>query len=294
METILTMVPPLPIFIKASSALFPKGEVHFRREFDIFVLLFVTKGTLYMEESGTDIPIGEGEYFILAPYIEHAGSKPCEEDTEFIWVHFTFSSPYSLVEERKIDWSNIIKRKSTFMESDLYNLRLPRFGSFSRKDQPVNLLERLLKINESNEPAERMKQQIYFFDIIIQLQKNALELPSNAQNIATQCIQFIHLHYREDTFRVTNMAHELLYHPDYITRAMKKTIGMSPVQYLNHCRLMKAKELLQQDYVDLKTISNEVGFTDVSYFSRVFKKKEGITPGEYRRTTFANNMKQQK
>ncbi|WP_280769318.1 helix-turn-helix transcriptional regulator [Salipaludibacillus daqingensis] len=290
-RAINTVIPPLPVFIKGSNATFHKGKQHFLRQFDIFDILFVTKGKLYMKEDGMGITVAEGQYLILVPHLEHSGFRPCDENTEFFWVHFTFHSSFSLVEEKKLDWSNIIKRNHTFTKSDLYELYLPRFGTFRRKEQAVNLFTKLLNMNDSTEPSDKMKQQTYFFDIIIQIQKDALEVPSSAQNIALQCVEYIDNHYKELDFRVRDMAQKLLYHPDYVTRAMKKTIGMSPVQYLNQCRLTKAKELLQQESLDLLTVAKEAGFTEVSYFSRVFKKNEGMTPGEYRRVSFTNYIK---
>ncbi|WP_158282237.1 AraC family transcriptional regulator [Salipaludibacillus keqinensis] len=270
--------------------MFRKGKKHFRRQFHLFDMLFVTKGTLYMKEHDKHYSVREGQYMILAPDFEHQGDYPCEEDTEFFWVHFSFSSPYQLIEEKNMDWSKIIKRNSSYTQSELYDLYLPRFGTFQRKDQAKELFSNLVQANESNEPSARMKQQCSFFDIITLIQKNALELPSSAQNVANQCMNYIKTHYKKEDFRVQTMAQQLLYHPDYLTRALKKTIGMSPIQYVNHCRITKAKKMLQQENVDLKTIAIESGFKDVSYFSRVFKRKEGMTPGQYRRVSFSNYM----
>jgi AraC-like DNA-binding protein len=283
MDTIRTIVPPLPVFIKGAKGIFRKGKTHFRRKFHIFDLLFVTKGALYMKEEEKTAVVKEGEYLILAPFKEHSGQAPCDEDTEFFWIHFILPSSYELVEDGELDWSHIVKRKNTYTESDLYELYLPRFGKFTQKEQAETMFWKLIQVNETNDPGEKMKQQTYFFDIIIHIQKNALELPTSAQKIASLSIQFIEAYYSDPAFRVKEIAQELLYHPDYVSRALKSTIGMTPVQYLNDYRLSKAKKLLQEDNKDLQTISKETGFSDVSYFSRVFRKKEGMTPGQYRR-----------
>lgn len=293
MMMINTVIPPLPIFIKGGEATFRKGEAHFKRKFHIFDLIFVTKGTLYMKEEENNFVINEGEYIILAPHLEHVGNKKCVTETEYYWIHFSLSSPYKLVEEKDVDWSIIIKRENTFVHSDLYELFLPRRGGFHKIEHAKDLFLNLLQLNDLNDPAERMKQQTYFFEIVVQLQKEALELPSSAQTVSNRCIQYIKENYRSHTFTIKNMSKELLYHPDYLTRSMKRSIGMTPVQYINHYRLSRAKQSLQDGNLDLKSISRESGFADVSYFSRVFKKKEGMTPGQYRRLS-SNRIHQKK
>jgi AraC-like DNA-binding protein len=64
---------------------------------------------------------------------------------------------------------------------------------------------------------------------------------------------------------------------------VQKTIGMSPMQYVTYYRLSKAKRLLSTTDVKISAIAKEVGIEDVTYFSRLFKRMEGMTPQEYRR-----------
>ncbi len=56
----------------------------------------------------------------------------------------------------------------------------------------------------------------------------------------------------------------------------------SPGQYLTRKKIEKAKELLQVGNLSISEISFEVGFYDPHYFTRIFKKKEGIPPSNYR------------
>lgn len=82
---------------------------------------------------------------------------------------------------------------------------------------------------------------------------------------------------------MTDIAQELHYHADYLTRCMQKTMGVGPLQYLNEVRLQKAKQLLAATTEKIKIISQQVGIQDEMYFSRLFRKREGISPQEYRR-----------
>ncbi len=76
----------------------------------------------------------------------------------------------------------------------------------------------------------------------------------------------------------------------YISRSafQKKFIqyfGISPVEYRTKKRLEKAKQLLETTDKTIKEISDLLGFYDIAYFYKVFKKAFAITPKEYRETS---------
>lgn len=52
--------------------------------------------------------------------------------------------------------------------------------------------------------------------------------------------------------------------------------------YLNDLRMAKAVELLKDISINIKEISERVGYRDANYFTRIFKKKMGMTPSEFR------------
>ena len=68
----------------------------------------------------------------------------------------------------------------------------------------------------------------------------------------------------------------------YFAREFKNITGYTFVSYLNIVRCEKAKALLTQTYKSIGSISTECGFTDQSYFTRVFKKYVGVLPAEFK------------
>lgn len=70
--------------------------------------------------------------------------------------------------------------------------------------------------------------------------------------------------------------------PAYFSRIFKEEIGDNFNIYVNRVRVDAARKLLLNDKVALVDISTMVGFEGQSYFSKVFKKMTGVTPGKYR------------
>ncbi|MDR6878704.1 response regulator [Bacillus sp. 3255] len=71
--------------------------------------------------------------------------------------------------------------------------------------------------------------------------------------------------------------------PDYLSRVFKKMTGKNFVDYLTDIRMHKAKELMNVSTYKNYEVAQKVGYEDYRYFSQIFKRKVGMTIGEYRK-----------
>lgn len=71
----------------------------------------------------------------------------------------------------------------------------------------------------------------------------------------------------------------------YLSHLFKKEVGITITDYINKCKVEHAKHLLDITDLTITQISNEVGFNDPSYFSKVFKRTQGVYPTHYRKRT---------
>lgn len=69
--------------------------------------------------------------------------------------------------------------------------------------------------------------------------------------------------------------------PTYLSRIFKDDTGYSLIGFFNKIKIDKAKELMIEGNKRIKQVAYEVGFSDEFYFSRIFKKIEGISPAEF-------------
>ena len=58
---------------------------------------------------------------------------------------------------------------------------------------------------------------------------------------------------------------------------------MTPLEYVHTLRLEEAKQMLESSDASIEAIANEIGYEDAGFFSRLFRRKVGLTPVQYRR-----------
>lgn len=93
---------------------------------------------------------------------------------------------------------------------------------------------------------------------------------------------YINLYYNRD-IKLSQLANLYFVNPQYLCRLFKNRTGTNFSSYVNNVRIDHAKRLLSTTGDDITAISMQVGFNNVTYFNRLFKKLVGMTPGEYRK-----------
>lgn len=96
------------------------------------------------------------------------------------------------------------------------------------------------------------------------------------------CMEYISLHV-EDDIRLFDLASQNGYTTYYISRKFKHETGISINEYILQARLARAKELLLSTDCSIQVISDRLMFCSRSYFTKLFREHQGMTPTEYRR-----------
>ncbi len=94
-------------------------------------------------------------------------------------------------------------------------------------------------------------------------------------------LAFIDAHYTED-LTIDAIAGSISVSASVCLRCFRQILGTTPIQYVKQLRLEKAGELLQNTAKTAREIALDCGFNDVSYFTKSFREKTGMTPRAYR------------
>ena len=85
-----------------------------------------------------------------------------------------------------------------------------------------------------------------------------------------------------DDITVAKVAARFHYSPSYLTAMYRRVFGVGVAEQIIEYRIDRARELLSSTASSVADIAREVGYADPKYFMRVFKRRTGLTPGQYR------------
>lgn len=275
-------IPPLPQFVTGNFAAWSAGQKHVERRIDVYDVLFVISGKMYMTEAGIPYEIQAGELLVLTPDSLHFGHQECEEATEIYWFHFVHPHPVRMLPRDEIPWLNMLPRgisKDTLPPEHV--MYLPKHA---RIDMSlfIPLLERLVGLQSYIRVENALELHQLLIEILSRLQQmvcHQFALPS--QRVSSMVMEYMRNQLAEP-FKAEQMEEELHYSYDYISRCFKRHTGMTPVEYLHYVRMEEARRLLVGSNLSVREIGEAVGLPDCNYFIKLFRKMIGLTPGKYR------------
>jgi DNA-binding response OmpR family regulator len=135
----------------------------------------------------------------------------------------------------------------------------------------INLIEQRRKLRER-------------FCREITLEPVDIAVTSLDEKFLQRAISIADNHISEEDFSVTIFTEEMNMSRSTLFRKLFALTGQSPVEFINTIRLKKAAILLRKNAGNVTTVALEVGFSNPSYFARIFKKQFGISPKEYTRS----------
>ncbi len=147
------------------------------------------------------------------------------------------------------------------------------------------ILSRLEKEYSETSTANLNIVQSYLITLFYEMNKNSVQSSksiSAAEVITNKFKELIHqnikthhlVHYYASLLNVT---------PNHLNKSVRTVTGKPAAKWIDETILLEAKYLLYQTTLSVSEIAAQVGHEDQSYFSRFFKKHEGITPIQYRK-----------
>lgn len=231
-------------------------------------MVFTLDGQGKITSAGKTVNVSKGDLTLVAP--NHPHHFQTDNNWNIIWFHFLMRSHIS----GKVNWSevapgiysvNIVGRQFFRVAAALLEARqLDLHRDRAWYPLAYNLLESaLLRGNNQIEQKDNTPE-----DIIIKAQKLLIN-PSESRNIdkiALKC----------------GMSRSAFY------MQFKRVVGVSPREYRELSALRRAQMLLENTKLSISDIADQVGMSNVYYFSNRFKKFSGLPPAAYRISQTSN------
>ncbi len=189
------------------------------------------------------------------------------------FVYFQSGNKFFLVKSKAIELMVVLARAAIEVGADLEII----FGL------EYTYLERINSVKDIEELSGLLTKVLdRFVDCTFSI-KNVKN-----KDIIYRAMNFIRENY-DQNISLDDVASEVHLSSSYFSKLFKDEMNISYTDYLNRVRIEAGKQLLKENH-SLADIAQITGFSDQSYFSKVFKKIEGISPGKWRNNLVQNSL----
>jgi AraC family transcriptional regulator of arabinose operon len=242
----------------------------FKRSIPFCIMSYHKKGRAMLRIGGQIHTIEPGTVVYIPPNVEHDHYKTTNEETVFLWWHFT----YQIAD--MVDVLNLFQIPYTFKlkNSEHFEQVFLQFMESTKQSHP--LPSTILK------QAKALEMLYILLNNTISENDTFIDAPADSfLSILAKIVQ-----YPERPLSLQMLSQELHMHPTYICNRFKELFGKSPIQTQKELKIGKAKTLLMTTEMSITEISEALGFTEIQNFTRLFKTYTSVSPLQYR--TFYN------
>jgi len=284
-----------------NTAIIQPPFVHNRRKANEYIIYLIKKGEMYLRENGREYLLTPGDFLLLDTAYYHEGYKPSY--CEYYYIHFKQESITRVEEGGKEEEfvKLILSKHNDSLKSDPFSystiekdsLLLPKYYHFTSTGDYIKvscLLDEAVKHNKNHMDNYKIMCslkvleafiEIYRSYLLYTLQKSASVMPKSYHKVQ-KLLEYLNSEYAA---KITSGDIEEISGSnfDYINRIFKKMTNQTVFAYLNTVRINHAMELITTTNMKMSEVGQSVGFTDLYYFSKVFKKAVGVSPTNYNR-----------
>jgi AraC-like DNA-binding protein len=224
-------------------------------------LYWIRKGEGRIEYENGNIKLEPGKLIAVPPFIPALYS--CENGMELYWVHF---------------------RAELFGSQDIFKLMNWDYTvEINEKGRMTSFFAKLVRIVKSEKLEDCLTADTMLRQLLCRFAlktKNIMHLDDVQRFLPAIVFIEQNLHRRITLRDLTKI---VPLESAYFCSLFSKTIGETPMNFINRKKIEKSQFLMDDRDLSLKQIASKVGFDDVYYFSRVFKNMVGIAPHYYRK-----------
>jgi len=269
----------MPFVSEADYSVTLAPMIHADRTAPFHVAIYLLQGSMEIIEDGISYRIMPDQVFFLKSGIHHWGNRSFEIGSSWYYAHFYCDAPSSCMEElpRGIYYDERVSLKPS--EKDRYFITLPKLINCEEKTQIKRNFEKMIEAHiHGNIP----QTSIRLWQIFLECAQNAQD-DKVSNGYAEQIQNYVRQHYI-DGFTSAQIQESCGLSYKYAGTLFKEVTGQTIKEYQCTLRLRKAEQLLKETNKSITEIAQLTGFSDVFYFSKIFHRKKGCPPGEYRKT----------
>ena len=260
-------------------------------EHDFVEAVFVSAGQgqhrIEYPSGAVSYPIAAGDIFLITPDLAHA-----YHDNQDLVVYNILFQPNLFGDDAVALCAmpgliNFLIIEPLFREEDKFSQKLHLTPSQATVVQEH--LDQIIKELEQGQPGFRLCAKSLLMEMLVRigrftdgLERGETQLNDERQRLIEDALQYIEKNYSEQ-LSLEDIATQVYLSPNYFSEVFKSSTGIAPWEYVTKMRLDEACELLRHTKRSITDIALSVGFSDSSYFAKVFKERFAQTPSAYRK-----------
>ena len=138
--------------------------------------------------------------------------------------------------------------------------------------------------NKARGYTMKCKADLYQILYIMQQEYFAQYMSKNKLDIVRPAVEYIHRNYTSELLSIERLSEMCGITPEYFRKIFRSFYGVSPLKYINELKIFHAKELIESGMYSITESARQSGYTDMSHFSREFKKETGKSPRNFQKT----------
>lgn len=262
-----------------------RRNIHFPKHRHQYIeIVYVLEGRVIQNINDQKLEMGKGDICILDKNVQH-NSEPLNESDVVINMLLT-PEFFDCVFMNLLSDDNHI---SNFIVNSLYSMNTTqKFITYHVEEKTTLhvILESLLKEYFSEKTRSFVAINGYLLIFFTELSRGLTENKEEAIDKFLKSLKNELLLYIKDNFKncdLKTMSKHFHFHPNYLSNLIKKEFGKNLKDILTELRMAEASHLLEKSDRTIESIMEQVGYTNQSYFYKVFKKQYGCTPLNYRK-----------
>ncbi|QHT60217.1 AraC family transcriptional regulator [Paenibacillus lycopersici] len=259
---------------------------HWNRRIYDFELLFVKHGEILVWIGGEPHAARTGALLVLPPWIPHVVEVRSEPNAELLGVHFDFFDETPAGHSIIVDELQINPQAFSAVPYVQDKPLLPGYLFPNVSGRIVSLLEGIVQEWNERRSGYDTACKAMLLHLIALLVRHGNESMRQPQPKYEERLLSLADEIRRHCSRnwsCAEMAKYLLVHEDYMSRQFKALMGVGPNKFVQSVRHQEAKRLLRETDHTVEWISGAVGYEDFHYFSRIFKRWEGMSALQFRK-----------
>jgi AraC-like DNA-binding protein len=155
----------------------------------------------------------------------------------------------------------------------------------------VDIAEELRKKDEGYEIIVQVRM-LELWLLVMRIKLNAISSVDDASagsgksNLVSDIVDYIRIHYKQ-SMSLEDISERFYINKSYLSRIFKNTTGFTVNEFINIQRIRRAQLLIENPGLNISEVARMVGYGNISYFTRVFKKYIESSPSKYRKKRLA-------